>query len=147
MMPSTASRDDWALALARLINCLRPSWDVPGIRSAIHNARALGTREDIAIALVELSRRDDLRTPALLASDGPHWHTGRTPNARPVKTRCDVYGHEYEDAATCRLCPVEKFEPTTVPTLGVLSAAQRQINQDGIALIRATVENERGDVA
>ena len=94
MMPTNASRDDWALALARFVHCLRPDWDVPGIRTAIHAARNLDSRESIAHALIALTRRDELRTPALLASDGPHWHTGRTPETRVEPARCTIHPHE-----------------------------------------------------
>ena len=134
MMPTNASRDDWALLLARLANALRQDWDVPGIRSAIHNSRNLGSREDVAIALVELTKRDDLKTPALLAQDGPHWHTGRTPNVRILRTRCTAYGHEYE-RIPCRLCPTEQYEPTDAPTL-TITPAQAALNAQGAALVR-----------
>ena len=103
-MPSTASAGEWALHLARFANTLRPDWDVPGIRAAIHTARNLGSREDIAHALIELTSRTDLRTPALLTTDGPHWHTGRTPSARIELARCTTYGHEHYAAHNCPAC-------------------------------------------
>ena len=116
MMPSNASRDDWALALARFTNCLRADWDIPGIRAAIHAARTLGSREDIAIALIELTKRTDLHTPALLAQDGPHWHTGRTPGARVEPARCPKYGHESYAAHNCSACRTADLEPSVQQT-------------------------------
>ena len=86
--PNLATADDWALALARFVHCLRTDWDVPGIRAAIHAARHVDRRESVAIALIELARRDDLRTPALLPEPGAHWQTGRTPGARVTARRC-----------------------------------------------------------
>lgn len=140
MMPSTASRDDWALALARFTNCLRPDWDVPGIRAAIHQARSLAVREDIAVALIELTKRDDLRTPALLREDGPHWHTGRTPDTRVEPVRCPR--HEHEIAASCRACPVEDFDPTGAPTLAI-HPDQAARNAAGAARVLAALEQAR----
>ena len=142
MMPSTASRDDWALALARFAGCLRTDWDVPGIRAAIHQAKRLGSREDIAIALVELTRRTDLRTPALLADDGPWWHTGRTPNVRVRETRCDVYGHEYE-RLPCKACVVDgqiaAAEEVNQPDPLAWTPRQAQLNADGARTARAAL--------
>lgn len=136
MMPTSASRDDWALHLARFANALRQDWDVPGIRAAIHAARTLGGCEDIAIALVELSKRRELKTPALLAQDGPHWHTGRTPDVRVTPARCKT--HEHEWALNCRSCAVEKFDPTATPTLAI-TPEQAERNARGAALVRAAL--------
>ena len=141
MMPTNASRDDWALALARFGNCLRPDWDVPGIRSAIHQARPLASREDIGIALIELTKRDDIKTPALLSQDGPHWHTGRTPNARPPKSKCADHPDEY---VPCRMCPVEQYGATDVDTLGPLSAEQIEINRRGAQIVRDALSERAG---
>ena len=146
MMPTGASRDDWATPLATLIARLRTDWDIPGIRAAIHAARNLGSREDIAIAAIELSRRTDLRTPALLAQDGAWWHTGRTPTARVRPVMCEVLGHEYE-RVPCRSCRADELgagyvgpsDPPTIP------ADQAATNHTGAATVRAAIRQREGE--
>lgn len=142
MMPTGASTGGWELDLARLMHDLRPSWDVPGCRTAILAARRMGTPVDVIIAAVELTKRDELKTPALLATDGPHWHTGRTPSATPPRTRCTVRGHEYE-VIPCRLCPVERYDPTDAPTLGTLTPAQKATNARGLAAAKDALDETR----
>ena len=106
--PYTASADEWALHLARFVNTLRPDWMVPGIRAAIHSARRKGSRDQVAIALIKLSRRDDVKSPALLVEDGPHWH--ETPQRTTVpaarQPKCTVDGHEHEPLP-CWACVVD----------------------------------------
>lgn len=140
MMPNAASREDWAAPLATFIARLRTDWDVPGVRAAIYAARNLGTPADIAIAAIELSRRSDLRTPALLAQDGPWWHTGRTPTTRVRPVMCTEAGHEYE-AVPCRACRADELaagytgpsDPPTIP------ADQATTNHRGAATVRAAI--------
>lgn len=96
MMPIT---DTQAQALAQFVATLRPGtdhaprWDAPGIRTAIHAAKRRAPAGELAIALIRLASRDDLRTPALLADDGPHWVA--LPFAAthaPQRRKCPTHG-------------------------------------------------------
>jgi hypothetical protein len=96
MMPIT---DTQAQALAQFAATLRPGtptaprWDPPGIRAAIHAAKRRAPAGELAIALIRLAGRDDLRTPALLAEDGPHWVA--LPFAEthaPQRRKCPTHG-------------------------------------------------------
>ena len=62
-----------AQALATFISRIRDDWNHPGIVAAIEKAAPLGTPADIGTALCRLAANTELRTPALLAEDGPHW--------------------------------------------------------------------------
>lgn len=91
--------------LAQLTHALRPDWDVPGIRAAISRARHRAPADDIALALIRLTRRDDLRTPAILAEDGPHW---LAPDLRQVRDsrRPKCPAHLVETRVGDGLCPL-----------------------------------------
>lgn len=96
MMPIT---DTQAQALAQFAATLRPGtqsaprWDVPGIRTAIHAAKRRAPAGELAIALIRLAARDDVRTPALLAGDGPHWQALPYAEARaPQRPKCPTHG-------------------------------------------------------
>ena len=128
MMPTTASRDDWAQPLAALVACIRRDWDVPGTRAAISKARHRGTPLEIARALLRLAENQALRTPAMLHEDGSHWGTPTTvPTAR--QTRCAIDGHEHELASNCRICASDRLAAGAVdradaPTLTEAQAAR-----------------------
>lgn len=82
-----------ARALAVLTNTLRPDWDVPGIAAAIHRARHRAPADELAIAMVRFTRRDDLRTPAVFPDDGTHWMGLPVAEARaPQRRKCPVHG-------------------------------------------------------
>lgn len=95
MMPIT---DTQAQALAQFAATLRPGtpqaprWDVPGIRAAIHAAKRRAPAGELAIALIRLTERDDLRTPALLAEDGPHWLALPFAETRTTRPKCPTHG-------------------------------------------------------
>src|SRR5665647_3952771 len=97
--------DAIARPLAALMAGLHPGpylWDIPGCAAAIHKARRaqpLTPLDQLAHAAIDLAKRADLRTPALLADDGPWWHTGRTPDTRVEPARCPI--HEHELAHSC----------------------------------------------
>ena len=61
-------------ALAAFISRVRDDWDHAGIVAAIERAATLGTPAEIGTALCRLAGNHELRTPALLASPGTHWH-------------------------------------------------------------------------
>ncbi len=124
--------------MAQLMAALHPGWDIPGCATAIHKARHLAPLDQLAHAVITYAMRGDIRTPALLAEDGPHWHTGRTPDARVAPVRCAV--HEHELASSCRVCAVERYDPTTAPTLA-LSETQLDTNVRGAALVRTALSN------
>lgn len=104
MIPTTASRDDWATPLAAYVASIRRDWDMPGIRANISKARHRGTPLQIGTALLRLAANPDLRSPGMLADDGAHWGTPTvTPTIR--QPRCPILGHEHELAAPhCRTC-------------------------------------------
>lgn len=130
MMPTTASRDDWAQPLAALVACIRRDWDVPGTRAAISKARHRGTPLEIARALLRLAENQALRTPAMLAEDGSHWGT---PTTVPTQSqaRCAEYGHEHELASNCRICASDRKAGVAVADPPTLTPEQRARNQAG----------------
>lgn len=141
--PYTASADDWALHLARFVATIRPDWQVPGIRAAIHATRTAmptTTTTDLAAALIELTRRDDLRTPAMLADDGPHWHTGRTPDARPRRAYCQTHDHE---AIPCRWCRADQIAGDGPSDPPAWTPSQAAINEAGARRVRAALDTAR----
>jgi len=130
--------------LAQLMAALHPGpypWEIPGCAAAIHKARHLAPPDQLAHAAIDLAKRADLRTPALLAEDGPWWHTGRTPDARVEPARCTVPGHEHEFAHNCRACVGDRMAamaPDGDDTL-TLSTAQDEINKLGAARVLAAL--------
>ena len=139
-----AATPDLGQHLAAVASVLRTiaggaPWDIPGVRAEIHRAKHLAPPTELAHAVIAwATTRLDLRAPIGLADDGPHWHTGRTPSARVTPTRCAVPGHEYEPAASCRACAVDRYEPSDAQTL-TISAAQAAINTRGAARVRAAL--------
>lgn len=139
MMQATASRDDWAQPLAQLVACIRRDWDVQGIRAAISKARHRGTPLEIADALLRLAAKADLKTPAMLASDGAHWGTPTTVPT-PRQPRCQVDGHEHELAPPhCRICASERLAAGDVPASLRLSEEQAARNIARAAEILTTL--------
>ncbi len=85
--------DSQAQALASFVALIHTDWHIPGIRTAIHTAKRRAPADELAIALIRLAGRDDLRTPAVLAQDGPHWHGLETAAARaPQRPKCPAHG-------------------------------------------------------
>src|SRR5665648_1096375 len=127
--------------LAQLMAALHPGWDVPGCAAAIHKARHLAPPDQLAHAAIDLATRADLRTPALLAEDGPWWHTGRTPDVRVEPARCTVPGHEHELAHCCRACVGDRMA-AMAPDGDVdlaIGAKQAAINELGAARVLAAL--------
>ena len=128
--------------LAALMAGLHPGphlWEIPGCAAAIHRARHLAPPDQLAHAAIDLAKRADLRTPALLAEVGPWWHTGRTPDTRVEPARCPI--HEHELAHSCRACVGDRMAamaPDGDDTL-TLSAAQDEINKLGAARVLAAL--------
>ena len=128
--------------LAHVMADLHPGFDVGGCAAKIHEGRRLaGSPAELAYAVIAYAMRADVKTPGMFAADGPHWHTGRTPNARPPKSKCADHPDEY---VPCRMCPVEKYGATTTPTLGVLDAAQLERNRHGLADAQAKLAEAKG---
>jgi hypothetical protein len=138
-VPSTAHAQHQAdmLAAADLLAALHPGFDIPGCAAAIHQARHLAPPDQLAHAVIDYARRTDVRTPALLAQDGPHWHTGHTPDARIEPARCAV--HEHEWAHCCRACEGDRKAGGDVADTLALSATQAETNERGLALTRAAL--------
>jgi len=127
--------------LAALMAALHPGWDAPGCAAALHRARHLAPVDQLAHAAIDLATRTDLRTPALLAKDGPWWHTGRTPDVRLEPGRCTVPGHEHEHAHACRSCISDRMAamaPDCDDTL-TISPKQAEINELGAARVLAAL--------
>ena len=132
---------DLTRPLAAVMAALHPGWDLPGCAAEIHKARHLAPPDELAHAVIAYAMRADVRTPALLAADGPHWHTGRTPNARVTPTRCDIAGHEYE-RLPCRSCRAEEIGGTGPSDPPAWSDTQAATNHAGLALARAALTKE-----
>jgi len=130
--------------LAALMAALHPGpypWEIPGCAAAIHKARRLAPVDQLAHAAIDLATRTDLRTPALLADDGPWWHTGRTPDTRVEPARCKVPGHEHEFAHNCRACVGDRMAamaPDSDDDL-TISPKQAAINELGAARVLAAL--------
>ena len=128
--------------LAALMAALHPGphlWEIPGCAAAIHKARHLAPVDQLAHAAIVLAMRADLRTPALLAEDGPWWWTGRTPDARVEPARCPI--HEHELAHNCRACVGDRMAamaPDCDDDL-TISAKQAAINEAGAARVLAAL--------
>ena len=99
-----------ARALATLVATLRPDWTIPGVAAAISKARHRAPAAELAHAAIRLATRTDLRTPAVLAEDGPHWHPG--PDERRDEhrfTRCPQPGHQSYPAWHCGACRADQI--------------------------------------
>ena len=139
--------DSQTRPLAALVAALRPDWDVPGIAAAIHKARLRAPADELSIALIRLTKRDDLRSPAVLIEDGQHWRDLPTA-ARTLRPsdlpRCTIHAPE---TLPCRWCESER-KPAQNPAAPVviISDEQRQINAAGADLARAAItrRDERG---
>ena len=79
-------------ALATFVSRIRPDWDHPGIVAAITKAGQLGTPAEIGTALCRLAGNVELRTPAILAGPGPHWHDTSVA-ARVWPDMCPTHPH------------------------------------------------------
>jgi len=90
--------------LAQFVAALRPGWDVPGIRAAIRAAKDRAPADDLALALIRLTRRTDLRTPAILAQDGPHWLAPDLEQVRDAR-RAKCAAHHVDTRVSDGLCP------------------------------------------
>lgn len=143
MMTGTIT-DDQARALAHLVATLRPGWDVAGIRSALSSARHRGSAHELAIAAIRCTQ-GDARTPAVIAMDGPHWHTpGAVTKDEHRFARCTVIGHGSFAAWNCGACRAEDLEadePTTTittpdPERAAIAARGAQQARDALAAAR-----------
>lgn len=71
--PRTQAYDD----LIQLVHSLRPEWQTPGIKAAVRQIctddNRLVTFQALAAAATAAALTPDLRTPAAIAFDGPHW--------------------------------------------------------------------------
>lgn len=132
--------------LAALMAALHPGWDPPGCAAALHRARHLAPLDQLAHAAIDLAMRTDLTTPALLASDGPHWHTGRTPDVRIEPARCTVPGHKHEMAHNCRACVGDRMAAMAPDgdDLPGITPKQAEINERWAARILDDLHARKG---
>ena len=107
-----------AQALTHLIHAIRPTWDEQGIYAALGRARDMGNLAEVTIAAVKAAAAPDSRTPAVIATPGPHWRNPPdTTGAGEVRRepRCEIYGHEAHAARTCPACRTEWLTTRTWP--------------------------------
>lgn len=130
-----------AQALARLVHELHPTWDIPGIAAAISRAKDRGTIEALCIAAVRLAMRDELRSPAVLAEDGPHWRNPSDPGRDDHRfTRCPEPGHRSYPAWNCGACKADAFDPDESPVrVAGPSPEQIETNARGARRVRAVL--------
>lgn len=112
MMTGTIT-DDQARALAQFVATLRPRelrWDVPGVRAALSQARHRGSIDELAVAAIRAAMVLENRTPAVIALDGPHWHTQGTSTAvvSARAERCPEPGHGSYFAWNCGACHADR---------------------------------------
>ena len=88
----SAVPQEWIGRLASLVATIRPDWQEPGIRAALHKV-ADRPLVDVAQAALAACLRVDQRTPDVISRDGPHWPSGRqaqrTYTEPGIVTRCD----------------------------------------------------------
>lgn len=88
-------------ALAALLHEMRSDWDVPGVRTALWNAKGLAPAPDLMCAAVRAAADGNVRTPAVIAQPGRHWRheTQVQPTfPRPTSTRrCSVCNLGFND--------------------------------------------------
>lgn len=146
MMPIT---DTQAQHLAAFIAALRPDWHIPGTRTAIHTAKRRAPADELAIALIRLTARHDLRTPAVLCEDGPHWHGLETAAARaPRRPKCATHGLALRvEDGMCTSClgDAKGRDENRTDTLTV-APEQADRNARGARTVLSAIENaQRGD--
>jgi len=128
-------------ALARLVHELHPTWDIPGIAAAISKSKDRGTIEEICIAAVRVAMRDDLRSPAILASDGPHWRGPAGPVTNDHRfDRCPEPGHQSFPAWNCSACRSEDLEGTHPGSTPVRDRDRADVYDRGAAMARAAIK-------
>ncbi|WP_407316666.1 hypothetical protein UQW22_09965 [Isoptericola halotolerans] len=131
-----------AQALARLVNALRPSWDVPGIAAALHKARHRAPAHELAHAVIRLATRADLASPAVLAQDGPHWRATPAETAEPINfDRCPQPGHGSFPAWSCGACRADEIAATEAAP--VKPAGDPETYARGSELVRAALRESR----
>ena len=87
-------------AIATAVTRVR-DWDHPGVMAALKAASHLGSPAAVAAALFRLADDPETRSPARLASPGPHWVGTAVASKRPP-TMCGL--HPTERALDCRPC-------------------------------------------
>lgn len=137
-----------ARSLAAFVASIRPGWDIPGIAAALHTARHRAPVDELAIALIRLASRTDLRTPAVLAHDGPHWQGLPVAEARaPQRPKCPTHGLAIRvtdgQCASCRAEAIAADDTqTSAPTLRT-TPAQIETTLRGVQAVRAAVTAAR----
>lgn len=103
-------------ALATFVSRLRDDWDHPGIVAAITKAAPIATPADIGTALCRLAGNLELRTPATLASPGPHWRDTET-GKRSLPDLCPE--HRAQKAGACPECIARAVPADRAAELGL----------------------------
>lgn len=139
--------DEQARPLAALLAALHPGWDIPGIRAALHKARHKAPADELAIAAIRCAMRADLKSPALIAEDGPHWHG--TEAARDTRfERCPVDGHRSYPAWNCGACRADRYgladdDAPAVSPITHLTPEQAATNARGARAVIAALNANR----
>jgi hypothetical protein len=131
-------------ALAALMASLHPGWDVPGIAAAIHKAKRRAPAHEVMIAGIRFAMRDELRTPTLLAEDGPHWVGLPVAESRAPKPPMCPEHHEPIRAidGTCRGCRADELIDTLPAPVVAPSVARTDwaaVSTEGAAKCRAVL--------
>ena len=88
-------------ALTALLGTIRKDWGLPGITAALKKASPLGSAAEVAGAACRCAANPDMRTPALIADPGPHWH-GLAAGSRLAPVMCVT--HPEQKAGGCPEC-------------------------------------------
>ena len=135
---------DQARALAMLVHTLRPEWGVPGIAAAIYAAKDKAGTEQVIMAAVRLARRHDLRSPAVLAEDGPHWSVDRSEGLDTDKfARCTKPGHQSYPAWKCGACRSEEIARRDDERVAALEDDDTEAYARGAELARKSIAAAR----
>ena len=88
-------------ALTALLHTIRRDWGLAGITAALKKASPLGSAAEVAVAACRCAANEDMRTPALIADPGPHWH-GLAAGSRLAPVMCVT--HPEQKAGSCEAC-------------------------------------------
>ena len=118
---------EWTSRIASLVHTIRPDWDKPGIRAALHQVADRPLALATIAATIAATTRTDQRTPAIIALDGDHWtkaHTtlGTTPRPLPIEPRRCAHGMIGRECPACQ-------------------ASQDTRTKEGVAKVRAAHRN------
>jgi hypothetical protein len=110
-----------AVAIATAVSQVRPDWDHPGILAALRIEADRGTPDvDVFVAIANLARNREARTPGLLNKPGRHWSTQDGPTVRRGDLDVACPDHP-EHSHPCPTCKAERETSAALASTGAAS--------------------------